>query len=151
MPESAREMVRAQANERRQRGEGNVLGKMLLQIFRHALLLPSRQSAVNDGIRPHRAVVDAHKLVQQHETERFGIGALGGLGAFHLGFELHRGLPEITVEEEQPRRERRFGKSKLGIEERRAGVDVEIGDLRQRARLLPAMKLAARWYEGQAE
>src|SRR5215831_7674911 len=58
-------------------------------------------------------------------------------GYDRLRFELERGLPQVVVEEEEPRRELAFGETQLGVDQRSSRIDVEIGDACQLARLVP--------------
>src|SRR5262245_13051357 len=83
------------------------------------------------------ALVHAHELVCQCDTERFGIGGLLLIGTPHLRPELDSRIPEIAVEKQQPRAKLDFGEAKVGLQQRAAWVDVEVSAATQRTRFLP--------------
>src|SRR5262249_3170366 len=72
-----------------------------------------------------------------------------GAAVLDLAFELDRRVPEAGIVEEQLRLERDLAEVELGIEQRTAGIDVEVGRARERARLLPATERPAGGHEGQ--
>src|SRR6266404_1735538 len=148
MLERPGEMV---GTEPRQLGEGrerDVVRETLLDIGRHALLLPRRKASPTDGPAESGITADASQLVRQHDAERFGVLRVHRVRV-DLRLELERDLPEIAIVKEQARLELDLAEPQLGIGERPARIDVEIGCTRQRARLLPSAKVIPGRYEGQ--
>src|SRR5258707_6896867 len=148
MLERPGEMV---GTEPRQLGEGrerDVVRETLLDIGRHALLLPRRKASPTDGPAESGITADASQLVRQHDAERFGVLRVHRVWV-DLRLELERNLPEIAIVKEQARLELDLAEPQLGIGERPARIDVEIGCTRQRARLLPSAKVIPGRYEGQ--
>jgi len=66
-----------------------------------------------------------------------------------LRLELERGLPDVVVEEEQPRRECDFGESQIRIGKRSLRIDVDKRAAREHPRILPAVKAMAGGNEAQ--
>ncbi len=148
MLERPGEMV---GTEPRQLGEGrerDVVRETLLDIGRHALLLPRRKASPTDGPAESGITADASQLVRQHDAERFGVLRVHRVRV-DLRLELERDLPEIAIVKEQARLELDLAEPQLGIGERPARIDVEIGCTRQRARFLPSAKVIPGRNEGQ--
>src|SRR5215831_2622081 len=101
-------------------------------------LLPAGKAAANRPLCAARAIVETQQLVHEHDAQRLYILLLPGVWIDCLRFELERGLPQGMVEEEKPRHEFALGEPQLGVDQRAARVDVEVGDARQLARLVPA-------------
>src|SRR5262249_59851955 len=101
--EHAGKMVRAQLYQLGQRRQGDVLGKVSVDVLHQLLLLPFRKAAATSRHRRQAALVHAHELASQSDAERFGIGGLLLIGTPHLRPELDSGIPEIAVEKQQSR------------------------------------------------
>ena len=93
------------------------------------------------------AALEPRELVDQHGSERLGVG--GGAGVLHLRLELESGFPDVVVGEEQPRREFDLGELEVGVRERSLRIDVEKGAAREHARILPAVKAVVGGNEAQ--
>src|SRR5262245_56394002 len=130
-------MVRAQLYPLGQRRQGDVLGKVFVDVLHQLLLLPFRKPAASSRHRRQAGLVHAHQLASQSDAERFGIGGLLLIGTPQLSPELGSGIPEIAVEKQQPRTKLDFGEAKIGLQQRAAWVDVEMSAATQRTRLLP--------------
>src|SRR5258706_16315965 len=98
--EGARKMIEAQMDQLRESGQRNILREMLLDEFRHALLLPHWQAATKRPRRSGCRSFQADEFVHQHETQglRIVAGTLNGIP--NLGFEFERRVPDGLVEEE---------------------------------------------------
>src|SRR5882757_1665303 len=91
-----------------QLGEGrerDVVGDTLLDIGRHALLLPGRKAATTDRLAERSATVDLNELVRQRDAERFGVLPVHRARVLDLRLELESGLQEIAIVKEQARLE----------------------------------------------
>src|SRR5262249_48954428 len=105
-------MVRAQVYQLGQRRQGDVLGKVFVDVLHQLLLLPFRQPTANSRHRRQAALVHANELASQSDAERFGIGGLLLIGTPQLRPELDSGIPEIAVEEQQAWAKLDFGEAK---------------------------------------
>src|SRR3982074_66146 len=87
------EIVRAQPNETRERGERYLLREMFLDIGGDDPLLPAREAA------PHRSFdwtdpgVETHEFVRQDDTKGFEIESIVGAGTLDLLPQLDRRIP----------------------------------------------------------
>src|SRR5713101_5848686 len=138
--EGARKMIKAQIDELCERGQRNFLREMLLDEFRHALLLPRRQAATKRPRRTGCRSFQADEFVHQHEGQGLCILAATRVGIPNLGLEFERRVPDGLIEEEQARADRRAGDARFQIEQRILQIDVEIRDTRQDPRRLPSVE-----------
>src|SRR3954447_5661240 len=91
--ERAAEIVRAQTNETRERGEWYLLGKMFLDIRGGDPLLPAREAAPHRSFHRTDPGVETHELVCQDETESLDIESIVGAGTLDPLTQLDRRIP----------------------------------------------------------
>jgi hypothetical protein len=120
-----------------------------LHVLRQSFPLPAGQTAAEAGLGGDRAVVETQEFVHEQQAEELRVLPLIGRGTLRLCVELLRRLPQVAFEEVQARLELGFGKIEPRIHPRSARIDVEIGDARQRSRLLPAEVAMAGRHEAQ--
>src|SRR5215471_4513427 len=100
------EMIRAQSNEVRERGERYLRGDMFFDVAAHSALLPGGETAARRRFDAARASAAAHELMRQHDAECLAVmpiltAALDKLAQFDRGF------PQRLVFEEQAWRQGR--------------------------------------------
>src|SRR5438128_1251190 len=87
------EIIRAQADQLRKRGERYRLGKVLLDIGNDRALLPGGESATDLRFQARHPGIEPHQLMRQYYAESFGIGPMLRAGVFDQGRQLERRVP----------------------------------------------------------
>src|SRR5215472_15289210 len=94
------EMIRAQPNEVRERGERYLLGDMFFDVAAHASLLPGGETAARRRFDAAHAGAAAHKLVRQHDAECLAVMPIF-TAVLDQPAQFDRGFPQRLVFEEQ--------------------------------------------------
>src|ERR1700719_2818072 len=131
------EIVRAQADQLRERGERYRFVKVVLDIGDDGPLLPSGESAADLRFHERRPGMEAHQLMRQYDTESFDIEPIVRAGGFDQCRQLERRIPQPAIFEEQPRRKRHVSKTKFRAES--SGIEIEIDHAGENARFLPVV------------
>src|SRR5438309_885009 len=108
--EGSAEMIRAQANEARQRGERYLFGDVFFNVSGYSALLPGSETAARRRFGATRAAIAVHEVMGQHDAERLAI-MLVLTTAFDQLAQFDRGLPQHGVFEEQAWRHRRLARA----------------------------------------
>ena len=103
--EGPAEIMRAEARQPRQGAERYRLGKMILDIAGDRALLPGREPAAHARLGGCRPAVEAQQLMRQDDAESVEIRAALGAGLLDQPRELERGVGQVGILEEQPRRQ----------------------------------------------
>src|ERR1700730_299470 len=98
--EGGGKMIEAQMAQLCESGQRNILREMLLDEFRHALLLPHWQAATKRHRRSGCRSLQADQFVHQYDAQRLRILAANPVGIPTLGLEFDRRIPDGLVEEE---------------------------------------------------
>src|SRR5262249_39615522 len=72
----AGKMERAELRQLGQRGQGDVLGEVFVDVLHQLLLLPVGEPTANARYKRRDTLVHAHELVCQCDSERLDIGTL---------------------------------------------------------------------------
>ena len=91
--EGPTEIVGAEADQLRERGERYRLGKVLLDIGDDGPLLPGGESATDLWFQARHPGIEPHQLMGQYDAESFEVWPMVRAGAFDQGRQLERRVP----------------------------------------------------------
>src|SRR5437016_9952053 len=137
-------MIRAQANELRQRRERYLFGDVFFNVSGYSALLPRSETAARRWFGATRADIAVHEVMGQHDAERFAIMLVLTTAFDQLG-QFDRGLPQHGVFEEQAWRQGRLGCA--GSDGHFGGIEIEENDAAAGAGLVPVPIFVARRHE----
>ena len=137
-------MIRAQANELRQRRERYLFGDVFFNVSGYSALLPRSETAARRRFGATRAAIAVHEVMGQHDAERLAI-MLVLTTAFDQLAQFDRGLPQHGVFEEQAWRQRRLARA--GNDGHFGGIEIEENDAAAGAGLVPIPIFVARRHE----
>src|SRR5258707_7494433 len=104
--EGSVEMIRAEPNGARERGERYLLGDMFFDVVANGPLLPGGETAARRRFRAAHGSAAAHNLMRQHDAE-----GPAGMPIFTAALDqpaqFDRGFPQRLVFAEQTLRQRR--------------------------------------------
>src|SRR5207247_7110166 len=89
-------MIRAQANEARQRRERYLFGDVFFNVSGYSALLPRSETAARRRFGATRADIAVHEVMGQHAAERFAIMLVLTTAFDQLG-QFDRGLAQLGV------------------------------------------------------
>src|SRR5262245_12209275 len=146
--EGPAEMIRAQPNAVRERGERYLLCDMFFYVRGDDPLLPGGETAARRRFDAARTSVAADELVRQHDAERLAIMPIL-TAALDQPAQFDRGVPQRLVFEEQAWRQGRVRWACPRIDGHFGGIEIEIDDAAAGAGLLPLAILMTRRHKGE--
>src|SRR5260221_10634393 len=140
------EMIGAQANKLRQRGERYLFGDVFFDVSGHAALLPGGEAAARWRFGATRAYVAVYDVMGQHDADLFAI-MLVVIAVFDQPGQLDRGLPQHGGFEEQVGCQGRLVRA--GNDGQFGGIEIEENDADAGSGLMPVPVLVARRHQSE--
>src|SRR5215471_11634641 len=137
------EMIGAEPNGARERGERYLLGDMFFNVAAHGPLLPSGETAARGRFYAAYAGAAAHELMRQHDAECLAVMPIFA-AVLDQPAQFDRGFPQRLVFEEQAWRQGRVLRACPWIDKHFGGIEVEIHNAAARAGRLPLAVLMTR-------
>ena len=141
-------MKGAQSDELGHGGDETSLARFSSMIRQPAFVArPPAPARAGRGCRG--IAVEAHELMRQYGAERLGISAMAAASASDGVFNLSAVCQSPSSSKNRRGLDSISGEAEFGIDRERARIDVEIADIHQGARILPAAEFEPRRNEGQ--
>jgi hypothetical protein len=96
------EMVRTEARELSEGAERDLVCDVLLDIVRDGTFLPTGKPTPDRRLDTRHGRMKTHEFMGEHDSERFTIEPIDGLGTFDESLQPDRDIPQPCVLEEQP-------------------------------------------------
>src|SRR5262245_12525395 len=146
--ERAAEMIRAEPNRARERGERYLLGDMFFDVVANGPLRPGGETAARRRFDAAHASAAAHELMRQHDAECLAVMPIF-TAALDQPAQFDGGFPQRLVFEEQAWRQRRVRRACSWVDGHFGGIEIEIHDAAAGAWLLPLAVLMTRRHKGE--
>src|SRR5260370_7432645 len=134
--EGPAEMIRAEPNGARERGERYLLGDMFFDVVATGPLLPGGETAERRRFDAAQAGAAAQKLMRQHDAECLAVMPIF-TAALDQPAQFDRGFPQRLVFEEQAWRQGRVLRACPWIDGHFGGIEIKIHETAAGPGLLP--------------